>query len=202
MGNVQKCLRKKKPGAFKSSELSPSAPKEKEKLREALKKSWLLSKAEYSKYWDKQLKVVSKYHLSSLNLRQKTLINFDDLVTCASDIRKIYKIDPKVIGKGFFGEVRCAKLPSFPSKIFAVKSIRKEAFGRDLTILSNEVDNLKHLDHPNIIRFYESYQDESRFHIVIEYCSGGDLKQLIDRKSGLDEGVARKFMKQILWAVS
>ena len=80
--------------------------------------------------------------------------NFDKLVTCKSDIRKIYKIADQPIGEGFFGQVRLAKLPSFPSKIFAVKTIEKSKFKQDFSILANEVDNLKYLDHPNIMGFY------------------------------------------------
>ena len=149
----------------------------------------------------------SKYHLSSspdIELGQfgSNDGNFDKLVTCKSDIKKIYKIADQPIGEGFFGQVRLAKLPSFPSKIFAVKTIEKSKFKEDFSILANEVDNLKYLDHPNIILFYESYQDPVYFHIVVEYCSGGTLNALIDRKGGLDEGVARKFMKQIFWAIS
>ena len=31
------------------------------------------------------------------------------------------------------------------------------------------------MDHPNIIKFYEVYEDKNVFHFVMEFCSGGDL---------------------------
>lgn len=33
----------------------------------------------------------------------------------------------------------------------------------------------KNLDHPNCVRFYESFQDEESFHLVLEYLNGGEL---------------------------
>ena len=32
---------------------------------------------------------------------------------------------------------------------------------------------MKSLDHPNIIKFYEVYQDENNFHLIMELCEGG-----------------------------
>lgn len=180
-----------------------------QKRKDMLKKSFVVSRnargLSIGKGVSGRFRVSSKYDLSALPeglFSDRVERNFDNLVTCKSDIKKIYKIADQYIGRGYFGEVRLAKLPSFPSKIFAVKSIEKSLIREDFWILSNEIDSLKCLDHPNIIRFYESYQDSVYFHIVVEYCSGGELKTLIDKKGGLDEGVARKFMKQILWAIS
>jgi calcium-dependent protein kinase len=31
------------------------------------------------------------------------------------------------------------------------------------------------MDHPNIARFHEVYQDDKYVHFVMEYCSGGEL---------------------------
>lgn len=53
----------------------------------------------------------------------------------------------------------------------------------------NEIRILASLNHPNIIRYIESYQiknnpktqDESYLVIVMEYCDGGDLFNLINR---------------------
>ena len=44
-----------------------------------------------------------------------------------------------------------------------------------LYLLRRELDVLKTLDHPNIVKFYEIYLDEMYIHFVMEYCSGGDL---------------------------
>ena len=37
----------------------------------------------------------------------------------------------------------------------------------------NELEIMKSLDHPNIIKFYEVYEDQTYFHLVMELCEGG-----------------------------
>ncbi|XP_023311409.1 serine/threonine-protein kinase Nek7 [Anoplophora glabripennis] len=46
----------------------------------------------------------------------------------------------------------------------------------------NEVDILSTLNHPNIIRYIESFKDEDSLQIVMEYADGGNLAQLINLK--------------------
>lgn len=42
-------------------------------------------------------------------------------------------------------------------------------------VLKRELEIMKKLDHPNIITFYEIYQNDMYLHYVMEYCDGGDL---------------------------
>jgi calcium-dependent protein kinase len=46
-----------------------------------------------------------------------------------------------------------------------------------------EIDILKNLDHPNILRLHEVFEDKSYIYLVTEYCDGGEL---------FDEIIARK----------
>ncbi len=41
---------------------------------------------------------------------------------------------------------------------------------------------LKRLDHPNIIKIYEIYEDEKRFYLITELCSAGELYDEITDK--------------------
>jgi len=46
-----------------------------------------------------------------------------------------------------------------------------------------EIDILKNLDHPNIIKFYEVFEDKKHIYLVTEYCDGGELfDEIINRK--------------------
>lgn len=38
-----------------------------------------------------------------------------------------------------------------------------------------EIGILKKLDHPNILKLYEVFQDDKRYLIVTELCKGGEL---------------------------
>lgn len=42
-------------------------------------------------------------------------------------------------------------------------------------MLFNEINNLKDLDHPNILKMYEFFEDEKRYYIVTDICKGGEL---------------------------
>jgi len=50
-------------------------------------------------------------------------------------------------------------------------------------MLKEEIINLKKLDHPNILKMYESYECEKRYYIVTDLCSGGELfEEIATRK--------------------
>lgn len=124
----------------------------------------------------------------------------EETTTSFTDIRKIYKFDQKILGSGHFGTVRLAVLFSNPSKKFAVKTIFKEKIKKDMHLLRRELEILKTLDHPNIVKFYEVYQDEKFFHLVMEYCSGGELLQRIVDQKQLKEQEVASIMRKIFSA--
>jgi calcium-dependent protein kinase len=69
-------------------------------------------------------------------------------------------------------------------------------------IFFRELEILKTLDHPNIIKFYETYKDEKYYHLVMEYCSGGELMEKLAREGKINESMTRKIMKKLFSAVN
>ena len=65
------------------------------------------------------------------------------------------------------------------------------------------MDILKNTHHPNIIKFKEAYQDMKYYHIVTEYCSGGDLFDMIIKKQKFREDDAHciKLIRGLLGAL-
>lgn len=49
-------------------------------------------------------------------------------------------------------------------------------------LVLRELDILTQLDHPNIIRVFEEYEDDQYYHFVMEYSSGGELLERILKK--------------------
>lgn len=47
--------------------------------------------------------------------------------------------------------------------------------GNSLKLALKEVEVLKAIDHPNIIKYYDSFTDENYLYIVMEYAQKGDL---------------------------
>lgn len=89
--------------------------------------------------------------------------------------------------------------------IRAAKYIQKQAIcnnTEDQENLFQEVEILMNLDHPNIIRVYNLYEDEKNFIIVSEFCSGGELFEKIQKNATFSEKTVASYMKQILSAVT
>jgi calcium-dependent protein kinase len=72
--------------------------------------------------------------------------------------------------------------------------------------LKLEVNFLRKLDSPNIVKYYETYEDDEYVYLVMEYCSGGELFDLISKKlekSGkFKEKEAAEIMQKMLKAVA
>ena len=90
----------------------------------------------------------------------------------------------KKIGKGTFGTVYESKNIIFNNKV-AMKIIPKD-YHMDNLLIKNEIDILKKLSHPNIVRIYEFFESKNCFYIINEFCPNGELYNYINN-STLDE---------------
>lgn len=80
--------------------------------------------------------------------------------------------------------------PSFSiqnPKGFAIKTIKKSKVSR-IESLRREIDILRCVDHPCIIKLYDVYEDERFIHLVTELCTGGELFDRIIQKTESEEG--------------
>ena len=59
--------------------------------------------------------------------------------------------------------------------------------GSNLAELRNELDILRCLDHPNIIKLHAVYEDQKRIHIITDLCKGGDMVDAIISRYGYSE---------------
>lgn len=60
--------------------------------------------------------------------------------------------------------------------------------------MKNEIEILSYLDHPLIVRLYETYEHKKDLYLVLEYCylwfsllKGGDLFTVINEKDKMVE---------------
>ena len=119
-----------------------------------------------------------------------------------AEFYKVYHLDRFPLGSGARGEVRiCRHNKSLDVRV--VKIISKAAFGYSLSssTVFEEVNILKNLDHPNLPRVYEFFEDSDHYFIVLEYCKGGDLFDRIVQMKSFKESQAAEIMSQLLSGV-
>ena len=61
-----------------------------------------------------------------------------------------------------------------------------------------EMATLKKLDHPNILKLYEVFEDSKKYFLVTEYCKGGELFDEIKRRVTFSEQDAAHIISQLL----
>ena len=107
------------------------------------------------------------------------------------------------IGQGTFGTVKKVMLKS--KRVYrAMKIINKSNVveGVNDSEVLNEINVLKNLDHPNIMKIYEFYEDKDNYYIISEFFDQGDLFTKLLKLGYMNEVIVKFLMSQILNAVS
>lgn len=125
-------------------------------------------------------------------------------LACAkSDIRAEYFEGPK-LGEGAFGEV-FIMLHKGLGVERVVKVIHKDQLTADAEDVESEVSVLKSLDHPHIVRIYETFDTDDALHIVMDFAQGGDLATLLKKANNdemkLSETWVRHAIEQVIGAL-
>ena len=161
----------------------------KKKVNEHIKNENFFNKTQFIRVFDK--------HSFSVPEESEN-VTFDSLTTNKGDINDHYDIEETVVGEGYFGKVRRAKMKGGFTNVFAVKSITKAKLIHEMNIIASEINCLKTLDHPNVVNFYESFQDEDHFHIILEFLSGGELINKIEKETYMNEKKTKAYFYQVL----
>lgn len=108
----------------------------------------------------------------------------------------------KTLGRGAFGEVfLCMHYDTKEQR--AVKWVKKELLNQESHAqIINEINILKQLDHPNIVRVYEYFEDGQFLYIVMEYISGGALLKEISKRGHFNERDAAIVVSQLLQCIT
>ncbi|KYB27919.1 Serine/threonine-protein kinase SIK2-like Protein [Tribolium castaneum] len=107
----------------------------------------------------------------------------------------------RTIGKGNFAVVKLAKHRITKTEV-AIKIIDKSQLDAgNLQKVYREVDIMKRLDHPHIIKLYQVMETKNMIYLVSEYASQGEIFDYIARYGRMTEDQARTKFWQILSAV-
>lgn len=61
---------------------------------------------------------------------------------------------------------------------------------------------MRELDHPNVLKLFEFFEDQRYVYLVMELCEGGELFDKILEKGSFNEGMARFYFKHIMSALN
>lgn len=106
----------------------------------------------------------------------------------------------QMLGKGSFGEVYLVKRKE---KLLALKAISKRVVEEQNLIKYIHTERVvqSKLDHPFIVKLHCTFQTRDYLFMVMDYCPGGDLGQLLQHESRLSVDRARIYLAEVLLAL-
>ncbi|KAI0296286.1 kinase-like domain-containing protein [Multifurca ochricompacta] len=104
------------------------------------------------------------------------------------------------LGEGGFArvyQVRDSRNNHLACKVVTKSSLKTK---KAKTKLYAEIKIHKALDHPNIVRFVDCFEDEENVYMTLELCSNASLMNMLHRRRVFTEPEARFFMVQLIGA--
>ena len=108
----------------------------------------------------------------------------------------------KTLGEGAYGQAILVthKITGATRAMKVIKKIDTLVENNDQEVL-NELNVLKKMDHPNIIKIFEFYMDKKNYYLITEYCSGGELFDVV-KETNFSEIQIAYIMFQIFSAIN
>jgi len=107
------------------------------------------------------------------NVKEGAMCHSGFIIDNSGKITEFYDIDKKKLGEGSYGAVsKCTNKATGVTR--AVKAISKSQM-KNLDRFKQEIAIMKIMDHPNIIKLYESFEDHRNIYLILEICAGGEL---------------------------
>lgn len=108
----------------------------------------------------------------------------------------------RTIGTGSFSKVKTAHSRT-EQKIVAIKVVSKSHAPTDYLnkFLPREIDVVKGLDHPNIIKYLRCIETTRRVYIIMQFAENGSLLDRIRRDGQFAESTARHIYRQLIAAI-
>ncbi|KAI1713213.1 protein kinase domain-containing protein [Ditylenchus destructor] len=111
-----------------------------------------------------------------------------------------YEVE-STIGKGNYAVVKLARHRITKTEV-AIKIVDKRRLdSENLAKVYREIQVLKHIKHPHIIKLYQVMETKAMIYLVTEYAPNGEIFDLISKQRRLTEDNAREKFWQIISAV-
>ena len=117
-----------------------------------------------------------------------------------TNLSPIYKIDEnQLIGQGCFGEVYKCKNIENENLELVIKLIKLNKINVEISeiYIYREIRIMQMLDCNHSVKFYESGKLENYYAIVMEYCNGNTLKNLMEEKGKFSKIEIKEILTQL-----
>ena len=110
----------------------------------------------------------------------------------------------RLIGQGAFGKVNLG-LNVLTGRVVAIKSFNKKNLdspnNENMKKIIYETNLMRKLNHPNITKILEMFEDEKYILIIMEYINGGNLFSFVKKRRKLNEKISKFLFKQIILGI-
>jgi len=153
-------------------------------------------------FWDLFTHVQNTY-VYALNLKSRA---------CKENPSRTYNFE-KELGRGTYGIVYLASAKGCTGRKRAIKIIGRSSFESLSdkfcslnTGIDDEIAHLRTLDHPNIVKLYEHYEHDGKIYLVMDFCEGSTVQELISTRQKthdfLEEPFVVNVMRRVLQAIA
>ena len=146
-----------------------------------------------------------------MEINDEILLGLDNEDNYLNKEKKIINVGTKLsdfiiiknLGQGNFSTVKLVT-SKLTNKYYAMKEIKSKycKTKRNLSKIEKEIKLLQSLNHPNVIKYYSSFQENDNYYIITEYLNNGSLESLLkkNRQNGklIEERIIWRLLIQAL----
>ena len=124
-----------------------------------------------------------------------TLVHMDE------DKTYIYKRQEELGHGGFATVFRITDTSD--NKDYALKVVPKERITKPKSLekMKSEIAIQSSLHHPNIVQSYHSFEDALNYYIILEYCPGRSVRDIIKKQKRISEPEVSRMLKDVIEGV-
>ena len=145
----------------------------------------------------------SNYYMEKCNSLSKYIKNYYKKYNKYPNTDLNFYLYGRLIGQGAFGKVNIG-LNILTGRVVAIKSFNKKNLnknGDNMKKILYETNLMKKLNHPNITKILEMFEDDEYILIAMEYINGGNLFSFVKKRRKLSEKTARFLFRQIILGI-